>query len=187
MVRFTACRGISKFAAVMAACLLGCGLGSCSSSSGQHPGGDPGDRLMARLSVLVQVVPGFGSGRIPWFTPKDPNGNFPDIYATKIEPAWDSCDGRAGTFGWEPVMIQIGFKWTGSAASLADYLNHRLVPHHLTRGGNPWWGQGGDPAWVGPSHAAPDEALVIEPPGAGGGQWMAFIEARPVGRLASGC
>jgi hypothetical protein len=141
---------------------------------------------MARLVPLARVVPGFGSGLIPWFKPK-PNGNFPDVYAMKIEPAWDSCDGTAGTFGWDPVIIQVGFKWTGSLASLTDYLNRGLVRRDLTRGASPWWGPAGDPAWIGPSHRAPAEALVIEPPGPGDEHWMAYIAARPVGRLASGC
>lgn len=152
-----------------------------------HAGGDPGGRLMAKLTPLVRVVPGFESGQIPWITGGDANGDFPRIYAMKVEPRWDSCDGMAGTFGWDPALIQVGFQWAGNSASLTKYLNRRLVPRGLTRGGSPWWGDSGGPVWVGPRHDAPAEAVVIEPPVGGSDQWMALIEARPVGRIVSGC
>ncbi len=99
-----------------------------------HAGGDPGGRLMAKLTPLVRVVPGFESGQIPWITGGDANGDFPRIYAMKVEPRWDSCDGMAGTFGWDPALIQVGFQWAGNSASLTKYLNRRLVPRGLTRG-----------------------------------------------------
>jgi hypothetical protein len=41
-------------------------------------------------------------------------------------------------------------------------------PNGLTRGGTPWWGDAGDVVWIGPSHQAPAEAFVIEPPIGGG-------------------
>ena len=51
---------------------------------------------------------------------------FPATYAIKIEPRWDSCDGMAGTFCWDPVIIQAGFRWAGSSPALAALLDERL-------------------------------------------------------------
>jgi hypothetical protein len=69
-----------------------------------HPGGDPGGRLVAKLAPVVRVVPGFQTGHVPWISFPCDSCEFPVTYAIKIEPRWDSCDGRAGTFGGLPPL-----------------------------------------------------------------------------------
>jgi hypothetical protein len=89
-----------------------------------HSAGDPGDRVMSQLSPLAAVIPGYGTSRlpllesIPW-----PFKNF----MVEIEPAWDSCDGRAGTYGWDPVTVEAGFSWNGTRESLFALLDRRLL------------------------------------------------------------
>lgn len=95
--------------------------------AGAHKGGDPGGRLMARLAPLVKVVPGFEDGRVRWISPPCDSCRFPAMYAMKVEPRWDSCDGRPGTFGWDPVVIQVGFRWAGTTRALVRLLGGRLA------------------------------------------------------------
>jgi hypothetical protein len=155
---------------------------------GADAGGDPGGRLMAKIAPVVAVVPGFGHGRVPWIAPPCDSCQFPAVYAIKFEPQWDSCDGRAGTFGWDPVVIQAGFLWTGSGQALVDLLNERLSAQGWARGAEPPWATaGGDADWISPRGHAPTEDFALSAPIPPGKQWMAIIEARPHGRLVKGC
>lgn len=156
--------------------------------SAAHPGGDPGGRLMAKIAPVVRVVPGFHQGRIPWIGFPCDSCQFPVTYAIKIEPRWDSCDGIAGTFGWDPVAIQIGFPWTGSSRALVKLLNERLSDLGWGRGGVPSWSsdQGPDANWISPSGPAPAEVFALDSP-LESHRWMATIEAKPQGPLVHGC
>ncbi len=53
-------------------------------------------------------------------------------YQHFIEPHMDSCDGMAGTQGWDPPAVQVYFHWTGTPAALLSYASS-----HLARAG---WG-----------------------------------------------
>jgi hypothetical protein len=110
------------------------------SAAHAHAGGDPGGRLMAQIAPVVRVVPGFEHGHIRWIVFPCDSCQFPVTYAIKVEPRWDSCDGMAGTFGWDPVVIQVGFRWTGSSHALVDLLNERLGARGWARGAAPPWG-----------------------------------------------
>ena len=153
-----------------------------------HAGGDPGGRLMAKIAPEVRVVPGLERGHIPWIAFPCDSCQFPVAYATKVEPRWDSCDGMAGTFGWDPVVIQVGFRWTGSSHALVDLLNEHLDARGWARGAAPSWGDDADAVWTGPDGHAPAEEFALESPTpAGNHHWMALIEAKPQGQLVKGC
>jgi hypothetical protein len=152
-----------------------------------HAGGDPGGRLIAKIAPVVRVVPGFERSRIPWIAFPCDSCQFPATYAVKIEPRWDSCDGMAGTFGWDPVIIQVGFRWTGSSQALVNLLNERLGARGWARGAVPSWAGDDDPTvWIRPHGLAPAEAFTLDPP-MGNRQWMAVVEAKPQGQLVRGC
>lgn len=57
---------------------------------------------MAKIAPVVRVVRGLEHGRIPWIASPCGACQVPAAYAIKIEPRWDSCDGMAGTSGWDP-------------------------------------------------------------------------------------
>lgn len=155
-----------------------------------HKGGDPGGRLIASLSPLVRLVPGFETGPVPWISFPCDSCKWPSRYAIKIEPRWDSCDGIAGTFGWDPAVIQVGFRWSDSARDLVKLLNARLVAKDWKMGTPPSWGSAGPVTWEYPRGASPEETLALEPPIAGrpkSDEWMALLQARPVGPLVRGC
>lgn len=152
----------------------------------RHQGGDPGGRLMSRLIPVVRVVPGFETGRVPWISFPCDSCEWPVRYAIRIEPRWDSCDGTKGTFGWDPAVIQVGFQWARSDQALVKLLNSRLVARGWVIGPTPSWGDGGSPVWVHPRTREPTEALALDGI-AGSSKLMVLIEAKPEGRLVSGC
>lgn len=144
---------------------------------------------MARLTQVVTVVPGFqNKGAIPWISYPQPEGVNQTTYAMKIEAQMDSCDGMAGTFGWDPVIIETGFRWTGTKHSLADLINKRLVARGWATGAAPGWAFD-DPntVWIYPKgHAATEElSLDSDEPNGKGDGWMITIEGRPKGPLVN--
>lgn len=152
-----------------------------------HAGGDPGGRLMAKIAPVVRVVPGFEHGRVQWITSPCDTCQFPATYAIKIEPRWDSCDGMAGTFGWDPVIIQVGFRWTGSSQALVDLLNEQLSARGWAGRAEQSWADNGDAVWISPHGHAPTEEFALESPIPPDKQWMAMVEAKPQGQLVKGC
>lgn len=175
-------------AAALSAVLIAVTVIAWPTRAATHPGGDPGGRIMAKIVPVVKVIPGFGSGRVPWIAMPCDSCNFPTSYAMKIEPAWDSCDGMAGTFGWDPVVIQVGFSWPGSSRALVEVVSKRMRLRGWARGAAPLWTDGGDYVWVSPRGHTPSAELELDRPStAGTDQWMASVQAKPQGRMASGC
>jgi hypothetical protein len=74
------------------------------------PEADPGGRILHTLESAAQAVPG------------DANV----LYRNDVEPKWDSCDGRPGTFGWDNVDVQIHFESASSAGSLVQWADQHL-------------------------------------------------------------
>ena len=62
-------------------------------NSVDHAGGDPGGRIIGELQPVVAALPGDAT----------------ILYRNDVEPQWDSCDGRPGTFGWNDVVVQVHF------------------------------------------------------------------------------
>jgi hypothetical protein len=106
----------------------------------------------------------------------------------KIEPRWDSCDGRAGTFGWDPVIVQVGFCWAGSSRALVRLLDERLTARGWARGTEPPpWADDGDAIWISPDGHAPTTEFTLDFPSPPGRQWIALVEAKPQGQLVKSC
>jgi hypothetical protein len=93
-----------------------------------------------------------------------------------------------GTFGWDPVVVQVGFRWAGSSQALVDLLDERLSARNWARGAEPSWASAdGDAVWISPHWHAPSKELAIESPIPPGRQWMAEVEAKPEGQQVKGC
>src|SRR5262249_29683247 len=176
-------------ALALAAVLIAWAVAAWSRSAAHaHAGGDPGGRLMAKIAPVVRVVPGFGHGHIPWIAFPCDSCQFPVTYAIKVEPRWDSCDGMAGTFGWDPVVLQVGFRWTGSSHALAGIVNARLGARGWPRAAAGWWGVDAEAVGIGwHGHAGAEELALCSPILAGMHQWMVLLEAKPQGQLVKGC
>jgi hypothetical protein len=157
------------------------------------PSGDPGGRIMRTLTPLVREVPGYERGPVPWVSAVPWPG--PARWAVRWEPKQDSCDGMSGTWGWDPVVVQVEFQWSGSARALRVRLNRQLVPKGLEPrfGGEPSWVDAGDMTWMGPYGGNASVAVVLQSPTEGTGnpvfdhQWQADIEARAIGRMVGPC
>ncbi len=157
--------------------------------------GDPGGKILRAIAPYAKVVPAFSEGKIHWLT----NIGWPPpaSYAYRAEPQWDSCDGRAGTFGWDPAHVEIDFQWSGSAQALMEELQPRLRAVGFTHVASiPSWDGAGalDGGWVKEAKVFGPVVLVLTPPGPPDPsvptvthQWSEDVEALPHGRLPSGC
>jgi hypothetical protein len=95
----------------------------------------------------------------------------------------------AGTFGWDPVAIDVGFRWAGSSHALVGLLNERLGARGWAKGAPPSWSGDDSPiVWISPHGHVPAAVLTLDPPVLPKSQqWMATVEAKPQGQLAKGC
>jgi len=158
-----------------------------------HAGAAPRGGLTAQMAPVVRVVPGFEHGHIPWIASPCDSCRVPVTYALQAEPHWDSCDGMAGTFGWDPAVIQVGFRWTGSSHALVGLLNDRLGARGWARGAAPSWsGDDQSIAWISPHGHPPAEVFTLDPPLPANhivpkNEWTATVLAKPQGQLAKGC
>jgi hypothetical protein len=139
------------------------------------PTADPGGRILGALRSTKQALP----------------NDAHVLYGNDLEPKWDSCDGRSGTFGWDNVVVQIHFESGGStdtvvqAASQAfgtlgwqqEYVNNQrtFVQVGWTRRLD-----NGSIAKAQLSSAVPDRNAARP-------RWDLFVTAPPVGPQASGC
>ncbi len=100
----------------------------------------------------------------------------------------DSCDGMAGTFGWDPVIVQAGFRWTGGKEALARLINKRLDSRGWMRGFAPGWAND-DPrlVWIYPKGQTATEELSLDSDALNGkgNRWMVTIEGKPKGPLVN--
>lgn len=132
--------------------------------------GDPGGRILAQLRSVQAGVP------------KGASIN----YAHFVEPLrQDSCDGMPGTQGWDDVIVDISFKWSGSPIFLVSYAREILQKvgwgafHPQTSYGAP----GGQ--WT--MRLANGTMAIAQLGYQVSGSWTLFTEAPPVGKSTSGC
>lgn len=142
--------------------------------------GDPGGTVMAQLVPTASALPGYGTSKLPWTS-------VPGMYSgyfIKTEPQRDSCDGRPGTEGWDPVVLQAAFPWRGSPSTLVAQVDARMA-----RLG---WGLTGPPTGTEAqwskrldNGSRASATLLLSPTGS---PWWEFVaQGPPVGTAASGC
>ena len=96
--------------------LAGCGTSpSTSTTSAPAPTstgavGDPGGRILAALRTAASAVP--ARAHLNW-------SHFD-------EPKPDSCDGRPGTRGYDPVSVQVHFSWHEPQDIVLASIRHAL-------------------------------------------------------------
>ena len=139
------------------------------------PAADPGARILSTLRAAEQALP--QDARV--------------LYRYELEPKWDSCDGRPGTFGWDNIVVQIHFESRSSSDAVVqradrafrqlgwnpDYLNNQ--PTFIQVG---WTRRldNGSVAKAQMSDGVPDQNAATP-------RWDLFVTAPPVGPQASGC
>ena len=97
--------------------LTGCGPSGPSTSTTTTPTptparavADPGARILAALRTATSDVP--SRAHLNW-------SHFG-------EPKRDSCDGRPGTWGYDPVTVQVDFSWQESQSTVLASVRHAL-------------------------------------------------------------
>ena len=139
------------------------------------PEADPGGRILHELRTTANALP----------------GDAQVLYRNDLEPKWDSCDGRAGTFGWDNVIVQIHFASKVPSQTLLeradrvleglgwsrDYLNEQST--FLQQG---WTKRldDGSVAKVQLSNGVTDQGGPTQ-------RWDLYATAPPVGQQSSGC
>jgi hypothetical protein len=136
--------------------------------STRRPGGDPKGRILQALSAQV---------------PRSLPGSATVLSQHAVPPAWDSCDGRAGTFGWDPVRVVVSVKLdppldmasfdhalVAAGWSLVDQVS-KTPPH--TRWAN--------------SLTTGQKALLDVTGGTADGPFVYVFSAQPPGPVARGC
>jgi hypothetical protein len=136
---------------------------------------DPGGRILNTLRETEQALP--HDARV--------------LYRYELEPKWDSCDGRPGTFGWDNIVVQIHFESQSSTDGVVqgadrafrqlgwnpDYMHNQ--PTFIQIG---WTRRldNGSVARAQLSDGVPDRSAATP-------RWDLFVTAPPVGPQVSGC
>ena len=137
--------------------------------SHHQSGGDPGGRILSELRTISKAVP-------------------PDAtvaYEHYDEPMWDSCDGRAGRGGWDNVVAQINFAWSGSPTGLIGE-----VGTVLEQSG---WGNyrplvdDGIPGAEWSKNLRTGTGASVQLTAEPDGSWTLIGQALPIGTRPSGC
>jgi hypothetical protein len=136
--------------------------------SSKRPGGDPKGRILQALSAQV---------------PRSLPGSAIVLSQHALPPAWDSCDGRAGTFGWDPVRVVVSVKLDPplDAASIAPALVAAgwVLVDQLSRAPlHTRWSS---------SLTTGQRALLDVTGGTADGSFVYVFSAQPPGPVARGC
>lgn len=151
-------------------------LGACGGQPSPYGSPDPGGRIMAAVSTVQRAVP--AQARI--------------VRSQHVKPSWDSCDGRAGTFGWNDVAVVVTFTTPVPARTLLAATTARL----LSAGWSPYQGKDGRyqpgprSAWWSRPVPGGTALALLSRDGTRGGlpQWDLSAHAPPFsGPRASGC
>lgn len=139
------------------------------------PDADPGGRILHTLRASAQALP----------------SDALVLYRYDLEPKWDSCDGRPGTFGWDNIVVQIHFESRSPTHAVVqaadqtfrelgwnpDYVNNQSTfiqvgwTRHLDNGST---------AKAQLANGVPDQSAATP-------RWDLFVTAPPVGPQVSGC
>jgi hypothetical protein len=136
---------------------------------------DPGGRILITLRATERALP------------QDAHV----LYRNELEPKWDSCDGRPGTFGWDNIVVQIHLESQSSSDGVVqgadqafrrlgwnpDYVNNQ--PTFIQLG---WTRRldNGSVAKAQLSDGVPDQSGTTS-------RWDLFVTAPPAGPQVSGC
>jgi hypothetical protein len=139
-----------------------------------HGNPDPGGRILAGLQTVASAIP----------------ADAEVMLRQANEPRWDSCDGRAGTFGWNNVTVNVQFRASEQPDALVAQIDKVLTEAGWHRT-NAWETPLGPNARWSRTLSGPTVATALLSPGTRGGgngsYWDLDAVAPPQGHQASGC
>ena len=146
---------------VTAAVLSGC-VQSATDPPSSSP--DPGGRILSELQTAVAALPADATV----------------IYRNDVEPHWDSCDGRPGTFGWDNVVVQIHFSSPSAPAGMfANAVSQMTARGWTVRDRHDYT----DLVWTRQLRNGTEAKAQLSEVGG----WTIYAFAPPIGPRASGC
>lgn len=139
-----------------------------------HGNPDPGGRILAGLQTVESAIP----------------ADAEVMLRQANEPRWDSCDGRAGTFGWDNVTVSVQFRASEQPDTLVAQVDKVLTGagwHRVEASGTPL----GPAARWSRTLSGPTVATALLSVGTGGpgtrSYWELDAVAPPRGQQVSGC
>ena len=129
-----------------------------------QPTGDPGGQVLDQLRPATVALP--QDAKI--------------AYRNDVEPRWDSCDGRPGTYGWDDVVVQVHF-----TTAAPDFEVRANADTALRRIG--WQPDGNYPVGSFWTKVLANGTTAKASLDHGQDAWDLFVLAPPVGQRASGC
>lgn len=145
---------------------------ACACSGTPSPVGDPdpGHLSMSALEQVLSAIP----------------ADAQVIYENRVEPRWDSCDGRQSTYGWDPAVVNARFK-VGTASEQQVVAGVRTVLGKLDWTYDRSGSRGGQWLWLrqvsGRTASATLQSGVPGDPHA----WSLYAQAPPAVHPVTGC
>ena len=139
-----------------------------------HGDPDPGGQILDALRTVEAAVPPAAI----------------DVSEEYGEAHWDSCDGRAGTFGWSEISVILTFGTTLDPSALISYVTGRLEAGGWTMAGQEALSPLGPNQKFSRTLANGTEAVADIGPQMRDGRtvmWSLRATAPPDGPTASGC
>lgn len=135
------------------------------------PSGDPGGRILGELRPATAAVPGAAT----------------IAYRQEVEPRWDSCDGRPGTFGWDDVVVIVHFTTALSAETVKAHADAALRPLGWMPDSSQRQGDVSSYSWTKELGNGTTATVQVSHEGQDPRAWDLGAGAPPVGPRVSGC
>ncbi len=135
------------------------------------PSGDPGGRILNELRPVAAALP--DGAKI--------------AYRQDIEPRWDSCDGRPGTFGWDDAVVIVHFTTTLSPGAVGAHADAALRPLGWTANATRYQESVFAYTWAKTLRDGTTARAQISNDGQNPDTWDLYAGAALVGPRVSGC
>ncbi len=124
---------------------------------------DPGGQILKSISTVELGLPSDAKVSL----------------SQQVEPAWDSCDGIKGTFGWNDVQVHYLFTTGQSLTGLIAAADIKMRAAG--------WTTTGRGAWTRPVNGGTATASLTRDGGPKSRHWELNADAPPIGPQATGC
>jgi hypothetical protein len=159
---------------VLAVVVIAGGVATWITTHSSHGDPDPGGRILAGLQPIESAIP----------------EDAEVMLRQANEPRWNSCDGRAGTFGWDNVTVHVQFRTSRQPDALVAQIDEVLTEAGWRRAGASETPLGPSTRWLRTLSGSTVATALLSPGTRGGGNgtyWDLDAAAPPRGQQASDC